>query len=128
MWNHTQTSPGQMLGGMLMIALVAGFLYYWWVRWSLLSQVVIEEGYGPIAAFGRSSGLAAGRWSPVCTPSAVLSALPGLLDNLTGPAGTWAVVVGQSLAAPLGAVGMTLLYWELRGRGEEPARRTAAGA
>ena len=43
-WHHTQTSPGQMLGGMLMIALVAGFVCYWWVRWSFVSQVIIEEG------------------------------------------------------------------------------------
>jgi hypothetical protein len=126
LFTHTQTSPGQKLGGMLMIALVAGFLYYWWVRWSFLSQVILEEGCGPVAAFSRSSGLVAGRWWQVFGISSVLTMLPGLLDNLLSlalstdrQAGPWAVVVGQGLTAPLGTLGMTLLYWEMRGREEE---------
>lgn len=32
----------------------------------------------------------------------LLSTLPGLLDNLLGRVGPWAVMVGQSLTAPLG--------------------------
>lgn len=113
-WDHTQTSPGQMLGGMLMIGLVGGFLYYWWVRWSFLSQAIIEEGCGPVAAFGRSSGLVAGRWWWVFGISSVLIMLPGLLDNLLSLAGPWAVEVGQSLVAPLSGLGIMLLYWEVR--------------
>ena len=127
-WTHTQTSPGQMLGGLLLIAIVAGFLYYWWVRWSFLTQVIIEEGCGPAAAFTRSSRLVAGHWWRVFTLSTLLSTLPSLLGNLLNLAGPWAVLVGQSLSAPLGTVGMTLLYWEVRGRGEErPALGEAEG-
>jgi hypothetical protein len=117
-FEQTRTSAGQLLGGLLMIALVGAFLYYWWVRWSFLSQVIIEEGCGPVAAFGRSSRLVAGRWWRVCGFSAALTGLPDLLENLLNYAGPWAVSVGQSLTAPLGALGMTLLYWEVRGRGE----------
>jgi hypothetical protein len=115
-FEQTRTSPWQLLGGLLMIALVAGFLYYWWVRWSLLNQVIIEEGCGPVAAFSRSSGLVAGRWWQVFGISSVLTMLPGLLENLLSLAGPWAVVVGQGLMAPLSGLGMTLLYWEVRGR------------
>ena len=118
-WTHTQVSPGQMLGGMMMIALVAGFLYYWWVRWAFLTQVVIEEGCGPAAAFTRSSRLVAGHWWLAFGLSTLLSTLPSLLDNLLDLAGPWAVMVGQSLVMPLSTVGMTLLYRELRGSGEE---------
>ena len=118
-WTHTQVSPGQMLGGMMMIALVAGFLYYWWVRWAFLTQVVIEEGCGPAAAFTRSSQLVAGHWWWAFGLSTLLSTLPSLLDNLLDLVGPWAVMVGQSLVTPLSTMGMTLLYWELRGREEE---------
>lgn len=50
---------------------------------------------------------------------ALFVSAPGILDNLLSLAGPWAVSVGQSLTAPLSTVRMTLLYWELRGRGEE---------
>lgn len=116
-FQQTRNSAGQMLGGMLMIALVAGFLYYWWVRWSFLTQVVLEEGCGPAAAFTHSSRLVAGHWWLAFGLSTLLSTVPSLLDNLLNLAGPWAVLVGQSLTAPLSALGMTLLYWELRGRG-----------
>lgn len=120
-WHHTQTSPGQTLGGMLMIALVAGFVCYWWVRWSFVNQMILEEGSGPVEAFGRSSRLVGGQWGRVVGLYTILTLVPSLLDNLLGLVGPWAVPVGQSLVGPLSTVGMTLLYWELRGRVEEAA-------
>ena len=89
------------------------------MRWSILSQVIVEEGCESVAAFGRSSQRVAGHWWWAFSLSTLLSTLPSLLDNLLTLAGPWAVLVGQSLTAPLGTLGMTLLYWELRGRGEE---------
>lgn len=104
-FEQTRDSAGQMLGGMLMIALVAGFLYYWWVRWSFLNQVVIAEGCGPAAAFTRSSRLVAGHWWRAFGLSTLLSTLPSLLDNLLGLVSPWTVMVGQSLTAPLSTAG-----------------------
>jgi hypothetical protein len=125
-WTFGRSEPPawQSLGGLLMIAIVVGFLGYWWFRWTFLTQAVILGGCGPRAAFGHSSRLVAGAWGRVCNLFILVSFLPGFLDNLLGLVGPWAVTVGQSMTAPLSTVGMTLLYWELRGRGEENPEET----
>lgn len=120
-WVFGRSEPPawQSLGGLTMIGIVVVFLGYWWVRWTFLTQAVILGGCGPREAFGHSSQRVAGAWGRTFSLFLLLSTLPGLLDNLLGLVGPWAVTVGQSLTAPLGTLGMTLLYWELWGRGEE---------
>lgn len=117
-FGRSEPPAWQSLGGLFMIAIVVGFLGYWWFRWTFLTQAVILGDCGPREAFGHSSRLVAGAWGRVCNLFLLLSVLPGFLDNLLGLVGPWAVTVGQSLTAPLSTLGMTLLYWELRGRGE----------
>lgn len=97
--------------------------------WSLGPPAIVVERIGPVEAFGRSRRLVKGvGWSVflvlfltfviVAVVSAALAALAGALTD--GGAGTYvAGVVASALTAPIAALAVAIMYFELRG--DEPA-------
>lgn len=128
------------LAGSLVVGLVAALLsatlillplaVYLFVNWSLLVQVVVNEGEGPLRAMGRSRQIVRGQWwrtLGINLAITLLAFLPGLLiSRVTGPIDQqWVTAlgagIGTAITAPFIALAQTLLYADLRARkGEQP--------
>jgi hypothetical protein len=128
------------LAGSLVVGLVAALLsatlillpvaIYLFINWSLLVQVIVAEGEGPLRAMGRSRQIVRGQWwrtLGINLAIALLAFLPGLLiGRVTGSIDQpWATALGTGLGgaitAPFIALAQTLLYADLRARkGERP--------
>jgi hypothetical protein len=128
------------LAGSLVVGVVAGLLaatvillplaVFFFVNWSMLVQVVVNEGEGPLRALSRSRQIVRGQWwrtFGIILAIALLGFLPGFLFGwVTGPIGAaWAsalgAAAGSAVAAPFIALSQTLLYTDLRARkGERP--------
>jgi hypothetical protein len=109
------------------------------VRWYFVEQEVLLEGHGPRGARRASSELVAGRWflafrrtfafGAVGMLVAPLSVL-GLLLLTPLPIG-WANIVGGAVhvvVLPFVAIGLTLIYYDLRASHAEREQREAAEA
>lgn len=93
---------------------------------SFLTQVVVVEGGGLRAVYTRSSRLfirAGWQWARMM---GVLISLGELLSMEVGRFGRWAEVL-RGLTNLLCIVGLTVLYWEMRGREERVDQREAEG-
>lgn len=99
------------------------------VSWSLLTQVVVAEGLGPLRGLGRSRAIVKGQWwrtLGITLAISLLAFLPGFFAGLiTGSGPDWLAALGAALAgsivAPFIALAQTLLYGDLRARkGERP--------
>jgi len=128
------------LSGSLLVGLVAALLsvtvillplaVFLFVNWSLLVQVVVNEGEGPLRAMGRSRQIVRGQWwrtLGINLAIALLAFLPGLvISRVTGPIDQqWVTAlgagIGTSITAPFISLAQTLLYADLRARkGERP--------
>jgi hypothetical protein len=128
------------LAGSLIVGIVAALLsatlillplaIFLFVNWSLLVQVIVNEGEGPLRALGRSRQIVRGQWwrtLGINLAIALLAFLPGLMIGwVTGPIDQpWASAlgtgIGSTLTAPFIALAQTLLYTDLRARkGERP--------
>ncbi len=128
------------LAGSLIVGVVAALLsatlillplaIFLFVNWSLLVQVIVNEGEGPLRALGRSRQIVRGQWwrtLGINLAIALLAFLPGLMIGwVTGPIDQpWASAlgtgIGSALTAPFIALAQTLLYTDLRARkGERP--------
>jgi hypothetical protein len=128
------------LAGSLVVGVIAALLsatlillplaFYLFVNWSLLVQVVVNEGEGPLRAMGRSRQIVRGQWwrtLGINLAIALLAFLPGLvISRVTGPIDQqWATAlgagIGSAITAPFIALAQTLLYADLRARkGDRP--------
>lgn len=128
------------LAGTLIVGVVAGLLaatlilfplaVFFFINWSMVVQVIINEDEGPIRALGRSRQIVRGQWwrtFGIILAIALLALLPGFVIGwITGPIGSaWVsalgVALGGALTAPFIALAQTLLYADLRARkGERP--------
>jgi hypothetical protein len=116
-----------LLSATLILLPLAVFLF---VNWSLLVQVVVNEGEGPLRAMGRSRQIVRGQWwrtLGINLAIALLAFLPGLvISRVTGPIDQqWATAlgagIGSAITAPFIGLAQTLLYVDLRARkGERP--------
>jgi hypothetical protein len=105
--------------------------------WSVGAPAIVVEGIGPIDAFRRSWRLVRGdAWAVfgtllvvlliVIVIGLVLSAIANPIGN--GEASTWiASIVSTTITAPIFAIAVTVLYYELAGR-TAPAGASAAAA
>jgi hypothetical protein len=110
---------GILLG--LLLLIVPGLILLTW--WLVISPVIMIEGMGVGAAFGRSRALVHGHAWPVfgvvVLTLLVLLAL-GLVVGLAlspldgAPRGFLVTAIGNSLAAPFAGVAWTLTYFRLR--------------
>lgn len=104
------------------------------IRWSFVAQAVVVDGVRGPGALTRSGALVRGRWwrtfgivvvtNVVATVPAVVIQAP--LEALARSADHAAVslaglIVVQTLATPFVAVMLTLLYFDLRARGDQSA-------
>jgi hypothetical protein len=99
--------------------------------WSVGAPAIVVEGIGPIDAFGRSWRLVRGdAWSVfgvllvvlliVIGIGIVLAAIATPIGN--GEASTWiASIVSTTITAPIFAIAVTVLYYELAGGPAGPA-------
>ena len=127
------------LVGSAIVGLVAGLLaatilliplaVFFFVNWSLLTQVIVAERLGPLRALGRSREIVRGQWwrtFGIFLAIALLSFLPTLvIGRLTASGEDWLAALGAAaggaVAAPFVAIAQTLLYADLRARkGEKP--------
>lgn len=93
--------------------------------WSVGAPAIVVEGIGPIDAFGRSWRLVRGNaWPVFGTLLAVLLIVVGVWIVLAaiatpigdGEAATWiAAIISGTLTAPVFALAVTVLYFELAG-------------
>lgn len=98
--------------------------------WSVGAPAIVVEGIGPVDAFGRSWRLVRGNaWPVLGTLLVVLLIVIGIWIVLAaianpignGEASTWiASIVSGTLTAPIFAIAVTVLYYELAG-GAPPA-------
>jgi hypothetical protein len=91
--------------------------------WSVGAPAIVVEGIGPIDAFGRSRRLVRGNAWPVFAVlvvtfiivvviQAVLAAIANPIGN--GEVSTWiAAIVSGTITAPIYALAVTVLYYEL---------------
>lgn len=134
------------LAGSLVVAVVTGLLavtlillpvaVFLFINWSMLVQVMINEGMGPLAALSRSRQVVRGQWwrtFGIILAIALLGVLPGFVIGwITGPVGSdWVSALGVAAAgaitAPFIALAQTLLYADLRARKGERALFAVAG-
>lgn len=104
----------------LVLLIVPGLVLLTW--WAVAAPVVVVEGRGATEALGRSRGLVQGHGWQVFGVIAiffliniVISAILGGIGAAAGDAVGGALrVVGSTLAAPLFALGASVLYFDLR--------------
>lgn len=99
------------------------------VRWLFWGQAIVIEGLGPVGALQRSWYLVEGSWWRVfgialvfllisialSIPVLIVSSLVGLASDFVG---SLVGAAGTALITPVGFIGMTLLYLDLRVRRE----------
>ncbi len=112
--------------------------FYIWVTWYFYSQAIMIEGKrGPRMALGRSHGLVKGSWWRVFGMGTgfvvllvmlyIVAIIPGLILSTGTPiAGGILLAIAGSLVAPLGYIGTTLVYFDLRIRKENYTRQELA--
>jgi hypothetical protein len=103
------------------IFVAAGFCVglYFMVRWSFILQVALLEGLGPLAALSRSSALVERNWWRVMNMTIVIGIITAGISIILGTIPTIGPTLGSILSTPVFAIGITLLYYDLRVRKEE---------
>ena len=90
---------------------VVGSTLWWFLRLLFLPQVVVLEGRGGLAAISRCAELVKGRRLRVLVILLLFTLLEGLLTWALGSVPVLRYLAGL-LVAPLGAIWVTLLYYE----------------
>ena len=117
------------------IGLVA--LFYILVSRFFFAQAIMLEGKGPLEALSRSRELVRGSWWRtfgigivfviILLILNIVAGIPGSIASAaSGEAGGVLLIIGQSLVMPLGFIGATLVYFDLRIRKEGYTLETMA--
>lgn len=103
------------------IFVAAGFCVglYLMVRWSFILQVALLERLGPLAAMSRSSALVKRNWWRVMNMTIIIGIITVGISIILGTVPTIGPTLGSILSTPVFAIGITLLYYDLRVRKEE---------
>lgn len=103
------------------IAILPVFIYLM-VKWRFVFEAVMIEGRGPGEAFTRSSRLVEGYWWRTFGIILVIGIISGGIGYGLVYAfkflGVYAQLIATVIAAPIGVIGNTLLYYDLRARSE----------
>jgi hypothetical protein len=126
-----------LIGTLVLVAggVILGFIafivpgVYLVIRWVFAPQAVIAEKLGPTEAIRRSGELVAGSWWRVLGITVVVGffvysiggilSIPFMLGAAAADVGALYVigtVISDTISLPLGALGITLLYFDLRAR------------
>jgi hypothetical protein len=111
------------------IFIAAGFVVglYLMVRWSFILQVALLEGLGPLAALSRSSALVRRNWWRVMNMTIIVGIISVGISMILGTIPTIGPTLGSILSTPVFAIGITLLYYDLRVRKEAYTLGVLAG-
>lgn len=103
------------------IFVAAGFCVglYLMVRWSFILQVALLERLGPLAAMLRSSALVKRNWWRVMNMTIIIGIITVGISIILGTVPTIGPTLGSILSTPVFAIGITLLYYDLRVRKEK---------
>jgi len=103
------------------VFIAAGFCVglYLMVRWSFILQVALLERLGPLAAMSRSSALVKRNWWRVMNMTIIIGVITVGISIILGTVPTIGPTLGSILSTPVFAIGLTLLYYDLRARKEE---------
>lgn len=103
------------------VFIAAGFCVglYLMVRWSFILQVALLERLGPLAAISRSSALVKRNWWRVMNMTIIIGIITVGISIILGTVPTIGPTLGSILSTPVFAIGITLLYYDLRVRKEE---------
>jgi hypothetical protein len=103
------------------VFIAAGFCVglYLMVRWSFILQVALLERLGPLAAMSRSSALVKRNWWRVMNMTIIIGIITVGISIILGTVPTIGPTLGSVLSTPVFAIGITLLYYDLRVRKEE---------
>lgn len=103
------------------VFIAAGFCVglYLMVRWSFILQVALLERLGPLAAMSRSSALVKRNWWRVMNMTIIIGIITVGISIILGTIPTIGPTLGSILSTPVFAIGITLLYYDLRVRKEE---------
>ena len=103
------------------VFIAAGFCVglYLMVRWSFILQVALLERLGPLAAMSRSSALVKRNWWRVMNMTIIIGIITVGISIILGTVPTIGPTLGSILSTPVFAIGITLLYYDLRVRKEE---------
>ena len=103
------------------VFIAAGFCVglYLMVRWSFILQVALLERLGPLAAMSRSSALVKRNWWRVMNMTIIIGIITVGISIILGTVPTIGPTLGSILSTPIFAIGITLLYYDLRVRKEE---------
>lgn len=120
-----------LLAGLVLSVFVIGIpiLLFVAVAWFFYVQVVTIEGAGSLVALGRSWTLVRGSWwrtfgvgiayiTVVLAAVSVFYLLGWLLTLVNNVAGNLLITLGGAFVAPIGYIGATLVYFDLRARKE----------
>lgn len=103
------------------IAIFPVFVYLV-VKWRFVFEAVMIEGRRPVEAFSRSSALVSGYWWRTFGIILFIGIISGGIDFVLNYAFKFTPEYSQLIAAviavPIGIIGNTLLYYDLRARSE----------
>ena len=118
----------------LILIIVPGLILI--TMWSVGAPAIVAEGVGPIAAFGRSWRLVRGSgWSvfgALIVTLIIVVLVQIVLAAIANPIGNGAIIVANiisgALTAPIFAIAVTVMFFDLGGGAGEAAAAPAAPA
>jgi hypothetical protein len=116
----------------LIVIIIPGLILITW--WSVGAPAIVAEGAGPIEAFGRSWRLVKGNaWSvfgALLVTLIIVLLVQIVLGAIANPIGNGAIVVANvisgALTAPIFALAVTVMFYDLGGGAGETAAAPAA--
>ena len=113
----------------LVIVIGIPLFFYFLVRWWFYAQAIMLEGKGPLSALRRSGQLVGGSWWRVFGIGIIFVIMLLIMNLIVGIPGFIAVAfspivgnilfnIASSIVLPLGYIGATLVYFDLRIREE----------
>ncbi len=117
---------GLALLGMVITIIGIPFAIYFGIRWIFIWQAVMVEGVGARDALSRSSEAVKGDWWRVLGIAIVVGIIVWVIGFVVGLIPTVGSTIGVILSTPIGIIGATLLYYDLRVRKQGYSLETLA--
>jgi hypothetical protein len=110
------------VGLILVIVVMLPVSVYFSVKWGFILHAVVIEGYGPVGAFGRSSGLVEDNWwgnfGKLLVIGLIGAAVYLALHYSLHTHWSYIDTVAMLVIIPFGGAGTTLIYYDLRTKSE----------
>ncbi len=121
-----QLLAGLAVFGMAITIIGIPFAIYFGIRWIFIWQAVMVEGVGARDALSRSSEAVKGDWWRVLGIAIVVGIIVWVISFVLQFIPTVGATIGAILSTPIGIIGATLLYYDLRVRKQGYSLETLA--